>query len=273
MTKKIIYLSLKDLKELGVIKRKRSKRKKYINVKNNVPGVRSTSDHMIGYTQYGTPFTNTSNLANEIMNQQNRALMLKNDESENQIKSNNLTTNNMNNLSTKLQRDINNLQTNYYYIYGKMAQNEANEEKGYLLDDNIDVPASTGGDSFKSDGSSHGLKQPAKVEVVNLTQPKAGAQTVNETNFEEEEEEGVKPDKKEKIIQDREKLREALLEYGIVTQSINQQEMRTQLKNAQKIITTLIGEYKSLGGERKRIITSKNVSTIEKAIDKIKSKL
>ena len=271
MTKKIIYLSLKDLKELGVIKkRKRSKRKKNITSKN-VEGIRSSSDHMVGYTQYGTPFTNTSNLSNEMMHLQNRALMLKNDESENQIKNNNLTTNNMNNLSTKLQRDINNLQTNYYYIYGKMAQNEANESQGYLLDDAVDVPASTGGDNFKSDGTSHGLKPPTKVEIVNLPEPQfektGGGPLIDEENFEEENK-----SKRDKHIENREKLRHDLSEYGIETQSNNQQEMRNQLKEIQKRITVLIGEYKSLGGERSRIIKSKNVSVIEKEINKLKSK-
>ena len=70
-SKKVIYLSLSDLKELGIIK-KRSKRRrrhgssnKNSNSKaynNESGGIRSSSDHMVG-SSISTPFTNSSNLS------------------------------------------------------------------------------------------------------------------------------------------------------------------------------------------------------------------
>jgi hypothetical protein len=82
MTKKVIALTIKDLKDLGIInnKRKRKKRKhrqkrKMQYMLNNLDGIKSSSDHMQGFGLYSAPpFNNTSNLQTEYLQLKNNEL-------------------------------------------------------------------------------------------------------------------------------------------------------------------------------------------------------
>ena len=75
MTKKIITLSIKDLRELGIIpdkKKKKKRRTKKRSLKKDkygnyyeVGGAKSDSSQMQPVTTY-TPFTNTANVASQI---------------------------------------------------------------------------------------------------------------------------------------------------------------------------------------------------------------
>ena len=115
--KKVIYLSLDDLKELGIIKKKRKNKKinkrKYIGGYNN--NIKSSSNHMISSA---TPFFNTSNLQTENIRLNNNLLENKLDENKNAI----VERNNNNNQLTALQNDLKNQQNNYYYLNGRFEQ-------------------------------------------------------------------------------------------------------------------------------------------------------
>ncbi len=52
MTKNIIYLTLKDLRELGLLTKKRKRNRRRKNKTNNIQQnpVKSDSSHMIGYS-------------------------------------------------------------------------------------------------------------------------------------------------------------------------------------------------------------------------------
>jgi hypothetical protein len=161
-SKKVIYLSLNDLKELGIIKKK--KRRGYKNknkslYKNESGGVRSISNHMIGSQQSGTPvqFSNTSNLQSDNLRLNNLLLenKLKDEPSQNQT----VIPFDNNQIDT-LQKAVDKQQNNYYYVTGLMEQNRFNQPthtspfNSAFVDTNIaknnDVPFTFGSDYFKS---------------------------------------------------------------------------------------------------------------------------
>ena len=75
--KKIISLSIKDLKDLGIIKKRRKRRKgnKYFK-KMILDNIKSSSDHMTGSSNsYNNMFTNTSNLQTENLALKNKNLL------------------------------------------------------------------------------------------------------------------------------------------------------------------------------------------------------
>ena len=153
-SKKIIYLSLNDLKELGIIK-KRSKRRKRHGTKqlpsNLNPNIRSASDYMVG-SSVPTQFMNTSNLQSDNLRLNNLLL-------ENKLKEGPEIKNLDNSQIDTLQRAVDKQQNNYYYITGLMEQNRFNQpthtspfNSAYVdtIENDNDVPSTFGSDNFKS---------------------------------------------------------------------------------------------------------------------------
>ena len=72
MTKKhdiVFNLTIDDLKELGIIKKRRRRGQRRIKYINSIPSnIKSSSDHMTGYSNL---FTNTENLKTENLRLQN----------------------------------------------------------------------------------------------------------------------------------------------------------------------------------------------------------
>lgn len=263
MAKKIIYLSLKDLKELGIIK-KRRRRKTQLLKPIIQQGIRQSSEHMQGFSNY---FNNTTNLATKNLEETNRALVLRNNSTENDILKNKNTGIEFNNQLSKLERDISNQQNNFYYLNGQMVK------YGFSNDDNIDVPESN--PIFHNQG--YAPKDTSQVEDITEPPP-------NEYMFYDVssplpvKEGGPIPDKTRKQIteENRQILRDELISLGEtdddILKSKNQVEMKNRIKKINKEITTLIGYYSSLGGENKKIITSKSRTDINNAIKKLEKK-
>ena len=151
MTKKhniVFNLSIDDLKELGIIKKrkKRSNKQKYIKyISPNY--LKSSSDQMVGYSNV---FNNTSNLQQENLRLQNNILekypMIKND----------LSTEHLNLINNKFKtiEDRNNFNEGLTRYFMKQTVdtgifNKPNNN-GYAYDDNIDAPTTGGSIEFES---------------------------------------------------------------------------------------------------------------------------
>jgi hypothetical protein len=160
MTKKhdiVFNLTIDDLKELGIIKkrRRRQRRIKYIN---GIPSnIKSSSDHMSGYSNL---FTNTENLKTENLRLQNDMLikypMIKNDY-EDRFKTIEDENNNNKVLSQyMLSRMYRPAIKNDNYIdddsLSDFTRFETLPDEYGSIDDNIDVGLTYGSDSFKVQG-------------------------------------------------------------------------------------------------------------------------
>ena len=154
MTKKhniVFNLSIDDLKELGIIKKrkKRSNKQKYIKyISPNY--LKSSSDQMVGYSNV---FNNTSNLQQENLRLQNNILekypMIKND----------LSTEHLNLINNKFKtiEDRNNFNEGLTRYFMKQTVdtgifNKPNNN-GYAYNDNIDAPTTGGSIEFESQSS------------------------------------------------------------------------------------------------------------------------
>ena len=160
MTKKhdiVFNLTIDDLKELGIIKkrRRRQRRIKYIN---GIPSnIKSSSDHMSGYNNL---FTNTENLKTENLRLQNdyysKLPMIKNDY-EDRFKTIEDENNNNKVLSQyMLSRMYRPAIKNDNYIdddsLSDFTRFETLPDEYGSIDDNIDVGLTYGSDSFKVQG-------------------------------------------------------------------------------------------------------------------------
>jgi hypothetical protein len=254
MTKKIIYLSLKDLKELGIIKKRR--RRKTQLLKPIVQGIRQNSDHMQGFaTNY---FKNSTDLASKNLEENTRALILRNNAIENDIKNNKNNTIEFNDQINKLQREINNQQNNYYYLTGQLTRN------GFSDDDNIDVPISSG--KLMNQGNA-----PERPVIEEINDP------INESMFYPSplKTDGTPPPKTKKQIneENRQLLRDTLISMGETDNEIlndnNQKRLNSRIKELKKEVTTLVGKYKLMNGEKQEILKSNNKIEVQNAIKKL----
>lgn len=84
-SKKIINLTLDDLKELGVIKKKRKNKRRHTIPSRAVQGIRSTSDHLKGW---GTQINRSNDLSNKLAEMAiEKEEKRKSDEKEEKVKS------------------------------------------------------------------------------------------------------------------------------------------------------------------------------------------
>ena len=180
MKKKEITLTLKDLIDLGIIKKKKKKKSKNkrSKSKNNkrgyeTGGVKTDSSHMQGYSQ-SMPFSGTSNTGTEIQHLQRQML-------EDQIKNpdrfiknephNNLTIDqykssitpvlqrimNLENIGNQLMSDVGYDQTDFINVIGGQQKKEDNNydihEDYVRYDDGIDVPSTQDANYFNKEGN------------------------------------------------------------------------------------------------------------------------
>lgn len=307
-SKKVIYLSLDDLKELGIINKK-GKRRRRGNRKNKMynagPGIRSSSDHMIG-SSMPTQFMNTSNLQSDNLRLNNLLLESKLKEGEPQIK------NIDNSEIDTLQKAVDKQQNNYYYITGLMEQNRFNQQpthtspfnSAYIdtIEMDNDVPSTFGSDYFKSqqmidDKNNNDLafdtiyKSPDTVETnlfdtlytaeseKNEELPLKGPPPIKEVPqkpVKEMIQEINKKSYKKDFDTERQTLRDELKEYNLDFDSIknNQSAMKSMLSVRKREISTAIGQYTELCEQKNEkrkpsIIKSKDLETIKKAIKKL----
>jgi hypothetical protein len=210
--------------------------------------------------------------------------MLSNDSKEVAIKNDNSTSNDVNNKLLQLERQQFNQQNNYFYLTGKLAETVAeyniNRDKGnqgnqgYMVDDNVDVPSTGGSDSFFGEGTTETVQD---VEQEPQTpQDVKSVESVPQTPEPEVEAPiQTQPSKKQKIEENRIKLRNELKALGVsgaILDSKNQAEMASVIKSEKREITTLKGIYTDLGGTNNKILTSKNKEDIKTQIDKLKNK-
>ena len=297
MGRKTLYLTIKDLKELGIIGRKRKQRRNKRKAAGyNMSGVKSSSDHMKGFGQ--TTFNNTTNLDNEATRLSNEYNDMKNrfikDGMKDNPKHNFFESNNSPNLMLQNQMDelkntFNNQQTNIHYLIG----NDYNRDKatieelpdGYDYEDGIDVPTT----SF--DGIAEGNPEPEEKGLPDWTQDfgpfvddyKANDEEIDNALNDLPSEAGAeipqavkkkynvkgkdeKEDRKNKLIAEIKAM------GGDVPDHIsnNASELDRRKALTKRSVKTLLGEYISLGGENKRVKESNNINTLQKAINKLK---
>ena len=188
--KNIVFnLTIDDLKELGIIKPKRRRRKtqrimKYLQPSN----IKSVSDHMTGYSNN---FSNTSNLQTENLRLQNNLLdkypMLKNEANNNNninesrfktIEDDNKKLNVFANhlLSTTYRPAIINYDDNLSPIQRRVESIDDNDPNHIVHnDDNNDVAATGGSDEFKTLDNKNDDPQP---EIDETPQPQPQPQQI-----------------------------------------------------------------------------------------------
>jgi hypothetical protein len=308
-SKKVIYLSLSDLKELGIIKKRKSTRRRrhgkatYLN-----PNTRSASDHMVGYSM-PTQFMNTSNLQSDNLRLNNLLL-------ENKLKEEPPIKNLDNSQIDTLQKAVDKQQNNYYYITGLMEQNRFNQQPTHTspfnsayvdnIENDNDVPSTFGSDFFKSQETYKvdNNTQNESFSYDNIFKPTADTipnnvqDNFNEIDESQLNEEPVKgPPPIEEVLQkpvkemiqelnkktekkdfdtERQTLRDELKEYNLDFDSIknNQSAMKSMLTARKREIATAIGQYTELCEQKNEkrkpsIIKSKDLETIKKAIKKL----
>ena len=181
MTKKhdiVFNLTIDDLKELGIIKKRRRRRQKRITYINGIPSnIKSSSDHMTGYSNV---FNNTSNLQTENLRLQNDMIikypMIKNDY-EKRFKTIEDTHFNNNFLTQFLLEDT------YRPALRESDRVEQIDDKQYgSKSDNIDVGQTDGSDKFKANGDNQ-IEQEEQMEQQTPPQapPQAPPQTPQQT--------------------------------------------------------------------------------------------
>ena len=185
MTKKhdiVFNLTIDDLKELGIIKKRRRRRQKRITYINGIPSnIKSSSDHMTGYSNV---FNNTSNLQQENIKLQNSLIeqkLLTNDyENENDNENRFLALENDTFRIKRLARLA--LKQGYDGAYNRPAYDRATVEQ---LNDNIDVAATGGSDNFKSTNNNMTSQPEIDEPNVNSTpiqqQPNLNTTTPSQT--------------------------------------------------------------------------------------------
>jgi len=147
MGKKKLLLSIEDLKALGVIKkRKKHKKRKKVKVyENNIYGIKSESNHMVGF---GSQLSPQNDLQNELLRQQIKTLQndqnIRNDQHQLMIEDNRFNRNEYYPRITQLEQKhsslINQSQKIVRDIYSKFKS------------DNVDVSRTGGSDFFNMEG-------------------------------------------------------------------------------------------------------------------------
>ena len=166
---KIVFnLSIKDLKDLGIIKKRKKKKKRLSKYyKNIIPSnIKSSSDHMVG--SYSNLFNNTSNLQTENLRLQNKNLIDNSEtnktkllELENNLTNlHNVTSNDLFNFfGNSLDRferkqianqALSNIPSAYINGSGPRIEELDDSSSGYAVNDGIDISSTKGDTVFQS---------------------------------------------------------------------------------------------------------------------------
>ena len=148
MGKKKLLLSIEDLKALGVIKKKKKhrKRKRVKKVyENNIYGIKSESQHMVGF---GSQLNPQNDLQNELLRQQMKALQsdqnIRNDQHQLMIEDNRFNRNEYYPRITQLEQNHNSLIN--------QSQKIVRDIYSRLKNDNVDVARTGGSEFFNMEG-------------------------------------------------------------------------------------------------------------------------
>jgi hypothetical protein len=299
--KKLVFnLSIDDLKELGIIKprrRRKSRQIKYIQQPQN--NIKSSSDHMVGYTN---AFSNTNNLQTENLRLQNDLLtkypML-------QASQNNNINNNFENRFKSIEDENQKHKALTQYIltsaYGGEFNNNNNrhmtkysgirdaqveelpDDPNHIVheDDGIDVTTTLGSEGFSNyNNDKDGVNTP---NTPNTTQ--IGIRNPNDLNesYDEEiefvastpqkDQEEVLLDGEETKVDTRPQTRsQTQLQAELEEKTKIEARKQSQKKHLEKL-SVLRKEYSKLGGEDTTILGSKKQGDIKDAIDAIKTRL
>ena len=289
----VFNLTIDDLKELGIIKRKRQRRKtpqrimKYIQQPNNI---KSVSDHMTGYSNVFNN-ANTSNLQTENLRLQNNLLekypMIKN-ETNNNFESRFKAIENENKENQDLTQYI--LQSAYggEFNYRPMiTQTGLRQPQVEQLDDNDDVPETGGSNLFKSykadyDNSdnidihstltekSTGIRQPENPNdsTFNDVDSEYEEDSVDEASTLAEAEAEAEAEPEPEPESEAMKIAKAELSAAALKKQKNKEAYERHLAN----VNALKAEYTKLKGKDIQVLKSKTVKVLKEAINKLKSK-
>jgi len=151
--RKVLYLSIQDLKDLGLLKkykRRKYKKRLYKYLQNNINNnIKSQSNMGYGYTQQEAPrFTNTSNLNSENTRLNNLLIENQINKNKNDNNSNNDNiTNDDKNDKLAIQHHNNMTQMNYYLQHDFERRQKINYDDD---EDNIDVNETEGSNNFNN---------------------------------------------------------------------------------------------------------------------------
>ena len=152
--RKVLYLSIQDLKDLGILTKYKRKHKKRYNkylLRNDIinNNIKSQSNMGSGYTQQEAPrFTNTSNLNSENTRLNNLLIENQINKNKNDNNSNNDNiTNDDKNDKLAIQHHNNMTQMNYYLQHDFERRQKINYDDD---EDNIDVNETEGSNNFNN---------------------------------------------------------------------------------------------------------------------------
>lgn len=200
--RKVLYLSIQDLKDLGILKKynKRKHKKRYNKylLRNDI--IKSQSNMGSGYTQQQEPprFTNTSNLNSENTRLNNLLI-------ENQINKNKNDNNDNNDIENKNDNPNYHYDQHNYHLYLKDSEDRFTKKfnqgafNNYDNNDNIDVVETYGSNEF-SNTTLDELHNKSEAEIINDNEEQKQKDELNnsiidENNFISNEDEIIQNDK------------------------------------------------------------------------------
>jgi len=291
--KKIIFnLSIDDLKELGIIKPKRRRRnkqiKQYIQQPNN--NIKSSSDHMVGYSNSfnsTTPTLQTENLRlqnnilekypmikNDDSNFENRLIgalqkypMIKNDNNNSNDYENRLNTIENDNIKHKaltqhiLQlaygSDNNRPMTSFSGIRNSPQVEELSND-----DDNIDVATTGGSESFKSYNNDNDNSYEPNTIQSGIRNPSIDDNSIIPQISLEDHSKEIMQDLDSYITQDQ-----------IKKEKDNEKKLKAQLYNQQRKdnLYLLKQQYTQLGGNNVNVLKSNSISYLQGIIKELET--
>ena len=201
--RKVLYLSIQDLKDLGLLKkykRRKYKKRLYKYLQNNINNnIKSQSNMGSGYTQQEAPrFTNTSNLNSENTRLNNLLL-------ENTIIKNKNDNNDNNDIENKNDNPNYHYDQHNYHLYLKDSEDRFTKKfnqgafNNYDNNDNIDVVETNGSNEF-SNTTLDRLHNKSEAEIINDNEEQKQKDGLNnsvidENNFISNEDEIIQNDK------------------------------------------------------------------------------
>jgi hypothetical protein len=288
--KKLVFnLSIDDLKELGIIKprrRRKSRQMKYIQQPQN--NIKSSSDHMTGYTN---AFSNTNNLQTENLRLQNDLLtkypML-------QASQNNNINNNFENRFKSIEDENQKHKALTQYIltsaYGGEFNNNNNrtmtkysgirdaqveelpDDPNHILheDDNIDVTTTLGSEGFSNYNNDKDGTNTPNTTQAGIRNPS----DLNESYDEEVEFVPITPQKEPEDVLSEGEEQKVDIQPQIIRSELEEKAARKQSQEKHKEkLSKLRKEYSDLGGSDVNILQNKGLKPIKDAIDIMKTKL
>ena len=291
MKKKIIFnLSIDDLKELGIIKKRKRRSRKTNKFINTIPSnIKSSSDHMTGFSNM---FSNTSNLQTEKLRLENDILtkypMIKNEAINNNINEDRFKTIENENANNRILA-----QYMLEKMYRPAIQNYNNDDDSSSEfsnrfeslnsdpndivneNDNIDVPSTGGSDIWNSydnvnddnNNMPSNIQQVIRSPVQNAIQAIESRINANTTYEKEEEKENIEiqplTEESLRIHTDNTEQKESQKE--LTKNQMRYQKQKQNVYNAKQ-------EYISAGGDSTIILQSRNLGEIKSAIILLKDK-